>query len=327
MFSRFDWNDGSLYEPPCWNSSIRAVIGGDLFSCYTIQPSADIINKASGLNIIIYLNDFVEDSIQYYIPNYSQHASASRGARVHVHQRDTFPNVRQGFDVSPGTFVEVNLAEQQISRLGAPYGACTKQDWLDDASVARHLQPRYVYTSIAATARCRQLETIESCGCFNPYLTISPEVAEILSARQLKSCYHLNFTLSAHNVDSTLANMRCFDETFKTCEFEPSCRETRYERDVISTAWPHEAYEMAFYTNIINQTGDFRRSKFGDKFDAYEDIAALMSSNASLALSRLRGLDLIERNFIQLNVKFTVGNVEWILVYEYTNPHIIVIAK
>ena len=167
--------------------------------------------------------------------------------------------------------------------------------------------------SKGAVERCQQLETMRLCKCWQPYLSLTPEIIAILNDEQMGSCLALagfHNESMVESVDETLEKIQCFTSISygdKCNGFKNPCKENVYDFSQIQTAWPHESYELALYTTMIRDVEESRREKCGNKFDVYEDILAMSNVNRSLATEMLRDVNLIERNFIQIKVEFPVG--------------------
>ena len=174
-----------------------------------------------------------------------------------------------------------------------------------------------------AVERCQQLETMRMCKCWQPYLSLTPEIIAILNDEQMGSCLALagfhNESL-VESVDETLEKIQCFTSISygdKCSGFKNPCKENVYDFSQIQTAWPHESYELALYTTMIRDVEESRREKFGNKFDVYEDILAMSNVNRSLATEMLREVNLIERNFIQIKVEFPVGSLQYPIILSH----------
>ena len=77
---------------------------------------------------------------------------------------------------------------------------------------------------------------------------------------------------------------------------EPACGERLYEAHVSQATWPHESYHLSFYdTYIFHRISDWQR------FVIYNNIFM----NGSY--EDLYDTHLIQRNFLQVNIKLTYG--------------------
>ena len=303
----------------CHIDGIRIVDGMDLFACFTINTNSLQSNQVVALSAILYLHDFHDIQIPYYAPLYSRNIRGSRGARVFIHERDTFPDINKGFDISPGTDVVIDLNMEVVTRLPAPYGQCTEQKYLDDDSkVNRTIMGdqyvKYKYTTGAAISRCHQLRTIKSCGCFHPFLILTPEIFSYhFRTKGIISCYSHLYTFPNLNLTHIADTIDCFQTLSYDghCnEFLAPCKEKVYSYQYSQTPWPHETYEMAFYDAMISTTSNNRSHKFGSKFSIYDHIRNVTWADRSEGLNLLRNEDLIERNFIQLTARFKVKYIK-----------------
>ena len=289
--------------------------GQEFFRCFSLKPENYLRDNVAKFSVLLYLHDFAETYISRYLPHYISNIHGSRGAKVLIHEANTFPDINQGFDIGPGTDIVVKVNEEKIKRMKHPYGQCTDEKFLDDVNDLPETDwpiTRYKYGIDTAVSRCQQLHTIKQCGCFDPYLPVTDEllfeyiiVFPIESG--LRSCYDiLQLNTSLSEVE---AKINCFESLSydKACShFDSPCDETTYEFQLFETPWPHESYELAFYNDIIKAEGDSTTLKFGDHFDVYDDIKATFENNATEGFMQLQNEDLIERNFIQLTVQLQV---------------------
>ena len=307
FFFRFDWSDNALDQPSCRTQGIRNADGIDLFICFTIS-SKSLHKDVSSLSALMYLNDFHELRVPFYVPLHNPNIRASRGARILIHEPGSLPDISKGFDVSPGQDVKIELNMEVIRRLDKPYDECTNREYLDNVDTLPEVESKYQYSTDAAVSRCQQHHTINTCNCVHPFLPINPEAYwEHIFRRDIVSCFaYLGHNRSLTDMEEKIRCLETisFDKACK--EFLAPCKETVYSYEVYQTAWPHEIYEMAFYDSIINASNDARTDKFRDRFSVYDSIGSVLEQNRSEGLRQLRQEDLIERNFIQLTAKFQV---------------------
>ena len=131
---------------------------------------------------------------------------------------------------------------------------------------------------------------------------------ELGRIQRVYSCYTLSG--SNNSLSEIERSINCFERLSydKECgHFASPCDENTYVFQSFETPWPHESYELAFYSDIIKAEGDYTTIKFGDYFDAYDAIKETLQENSTEALEQLKHEDLIESNFIQLTVQIKVG--------------------
>ena len=317
IICRYDWSNTKLSSVDCRSESIHKIFGTDLFLCFTVSVGDAHRQSAAALSAILYLHDHATEVIDKYDPLADFNTKATRGLRLHVHEAGTFPDVNRGFDISPGTSVTLDLNKKVISRLSKPHGSCTNAEHLvEDGDTYSSIN--YKYTTDAAIDQCQQLETIRQCGCVHPKLPITPLVNATVWRDSVASCYELPGGSGPQSLQQTIANIECFRTISygDACAgFEtPPCTENAYTFAHHATAWPHEGYELAFYKQHIKHISPLRARKFGRTFREYDSIASLLgdtevgssSENISAVLDRLKQEKLIERNFIQLSIRFKV---------------------
>ena len=274
-------------------------------------------NRVSEVRAWLYVHNFLQIPTSVYTPRLNINENGAVGIRIAVHPRKTFPRVNQGFDVSPGVNLVLNLKADQYTRLSQPYEACTHKKHLtgnanenEDESETEPvfgLTPRYLYTAEAAKLHCYQEETIEACGCFSPYLPITNDIPNMTLNVNIDSCLRVN------GLSDTISKINCFSKISygERCDsFEPLCEEVVYSYDEHASGWPMDGFKMAFYKEMLNNTHDYlpeRHLKFRDYFNAFDTYDVLLENNTSIGMAALREDELIERNFIQLKVRFQVN--------------------
>ena len=157
-------------------------------------------NGISTLSVLLYLHDFADTSINHYLPHYVPNIRGSRGAKVLIHEANTYPDIHQGFNIGPGRDVAVNVKMEKIKRMKFPYERCTDEQFLDDINnlPLSPSRPRYKYDVNTAISRCQQIYTIKSCGCYDPYLPLTSEILyeyifeELGRIQRVYSCYTLS---------------------------------------------------------------------------------------------------------------------------------------
>ena len=306
------------------------IYGQEFFRCFTLKPEKSLRNRIAKLTVLLYLHDFGDTTLEHYLPRFVPNIRGSRGAKVLIHEAETYPDVNQGFDIGPGEDVAINVKQGMIKRKAHPYGQCTNEEFLDNVtklSTSPTPWPRFKYGVNTAISRCQQLHTIKRCGCFDPYLPLTSEILyEYIVFRaperiQMKSCYTLSG--STNSLSEVEQSIHCFERLSydKECDnFVSPCQEKTYGFQLFEPPWPHESYELAFYNDIIKAEEDNTTIKFGDYFDAYEGIKEIFQENATEGFEVLKHEDLIEKNFIQLTVQIKVRI--WLNIYLILPIHI-----
>ena len=104
--------------------------------------------------------------------------------------------------------------------------------------------------------------------------------------------------LSAVTIDYGKCNLKC----------QLPCADNSYEYTYGSATWPHVAHQLAFYRRYIKN----HTQQFEGRFEPYVEIDAADATHSLLPadiLARLKNLDLIEDNFMKINIiqKYTSG--------------------
>ncbi|XP_021540026.1 amiloride-sensitive sodium channel subunit delta [Neomonachus schauinslandi] len=151
--------------------------------------------------------------------------STEAGIKVMIHGHDHTPFLEhQGFSVRPGTETTVGIREDEVHRLGGPYGRCTK----GVEGVDVQLLYEASYTLQACLVSCFQQLMVETCSC-GYYFYPLPSGAEYCSyARHLAwgHCfYRLYKDLGTHRLPCT---SRC----------PRPCRESFYKLSAGTSRWP-----------------------------------------------------------------------------------------
>jgi hypothetical protein len=265
------------------------------FKCYRIVVDGHFSEKVTLMQLVLYLDDLVKTVHPTGVQE-SHHSSHTYGAKVVVHEHFTLPDMEKAIDLQPG--VSVNIRFQTIDRelLPTPYGKCVEHP--QDASYSDVIGLSYNYSRHACQLICQQAITAEECGCLSPFLPI------------LKNAKFANLNLSycgqlKGDLDTIEKNVKCMEDIALNSRHLahivcPYCRERckRFEYDMTytSTNWPADSYHIAFYNEFIKPRA------IASNFAVYEEIEKLMIKNPGKGWAMLNQVDLIEKNFIRINV-------------------------
>ena len=194
----------------------------------------------------------------------------------------------------------INLKADQYKRLPG-YEACTDDKLLNENSALG-----YSYTADAAKQSCYQKETEHACGCYSPYLPMLND----FTSRTTNSCLWLGQDVESE-LGSSVLNIHCFtnmDYGDRCDRFEPPCDDVVYSYEKNENEWPMDGFKLAFYKDVINNTEYVpeRRSKFSTYFEVFDEYDEAIENDTELGMTQLQQDELIERNFIQLKVRFQV---------------------
>ncbi|KAM5323455.1 epithelial sodium channel subunit delta isoform 2-T2 [Glossophaga mutica] len=151
--------------------------------------------------------------------------STEAGIKVMVHKRDHIPFLEhQGFSIRPGTETTIRIREDEVHRLGSPYGRCT--DGVQGVDVP--LLYNTSYTMQACLVSCFQQLMLDTCSCGYYFYPLPPGAQYCSSVRHPAwgHCfYRLYRELETHRLPCT---SRC----------PRPCRESSYKLSAGTSRWP-----------------------------------------------------------------------------------------
>ncbi|XP_005217258.1 amiloride-sensitive sodium channel subunit delta [Bos indicus] len=151
--------------------------------------------------------------------------STKAGIKVMIHPQDHTPFLEhQGFSIRPGTETTIDIREDEVHRLGSPYGQCMDST----GSVDVQLLYNTSYTRQACLVSCFQHLMVETCSCgyfFYP-LPAGAEYCSYMRHPAWGHCFHhLYQKLKTHQLPCTT---RC----------PRPCRESSYKLSAGTSRWP-----------------------------------------------------------------------------------------
>ena len=166
--SYFGWKWVETYESvdkiePFWNAQY--------FRCYTLRiPDKEKATKTQAMNIILYVNDFVNsvNKLSLYIPDFQK--SQATGVRLVVHPPGTIPILGNGISIGPGTETTIKVDSTQRTRLHYPY---SKTDCTDQTFLPYSNGDLYGYDNCQDV--CLQQQVVDSCHCLYSYLKFTDQ--------------------------------------------------------------------------------------------------------------------------------------------------------
>ncbi|XP_057605562.1 amiloride-sensitive sodium channel subunit delta isoform X2 [Hippopotamus amphibius kiboko] len=185
-------------------------------SCYTFNGvwAAQRPGVTHGISLVL------STERQDHLPLLSTEA----GVKVMIHRRGHAPFLEhQGFSVRPGTETTIGIREDEVHRLGSPYGHCT-----DGTGVDVRLLYNTSYTRQACLASCFQQLMVETCSCGYFFYPL-PAGAQYCSYTRHPAwghCFHrLYKDLQTHRLPCA---SRC----------PQLCRESSYKLSAGTSRWP-----------------------------------------------------------------------------------------
>lgn len=247
--------------------------------CFSLHSPPDTVK----LSVLLHLNDFPNKVVSNFFLNPT--GSYASGARVFIHPNNSYPIVSEGITVSPGHEVTLQAQAFHHQNLPPPYSICA-------SSVN--------YSSAATCASlCAQQNIASTCNCLDFHHMLPPEE---------ENDPLLPFCGSVHHVppEETLQHLRCVRDAVPPCDCPAPCESTSFQLDAHQAAWPHEAFHLSLYTNLIQG-----QEAIAPQYKAFADKAfQLHHSNESELLEYLRQETIIRRNFIQVNVELNKDGIQ-----------------
>ena len=263
------------------------------YKCYTFNPPSGV--DVSRLSAILYIDNFPQHLIDYFTID-SKQGVLSPGTFLSIHPQGTSPDFANGKVISPGTEVTVQLSQTNLHRVAQPIGSCVSCS--DDPTRCHHsLELCY--------SLCRQTTYIEKCGCL-----VTQEMYTDVELNMAKGVFCSNValkptttTLSGYTGSWIRAACKYLtNPSAADCQCIWPCNETTYGQTFSNAQWPHKPYQLAFYQNFIQSNPDL----YEGKFDVYCQILADAPNQPNnVTIQRLEQQNLIENNFMALNIYFT----------------------
>ncbi|KAM5266907.1 epithelial sodium channel subunit delta isoform 2-T2 [Hipposideros larvatus] len=151
--------------------------------------------------------------------------STEAGIKVMVHQRNHTPFLEhRGFSVRPGTETTIGIREDEVHRLGSPYGRCT--DGAEGLDVP--LLYNTSYTMQACLVSCFQQLMVQTCSC-GYYFYPLPAGAEYCSSARHPAWGHCFYRLYR---DLETHRLPCASRCPRPC------RESSYKLFAGTSKWP-----------------------------------------------------------------------------------------
>ncbi|XP_040501456.1 amiloride-sensitive sodium channel subunit delta [Ursus maritimus] len=186
-------------------------------SCYTFNgvSAAQHPGISHGISLVLRAEQ------QDHLPLLSTEA----GIKVMIHGHDHTPFLEhQGFSIRPGTETTIGIREDEVHRLGSPYGHCTK----GVEGVDVQLLYKASYTLQACLVSCFQQLMVETCSC-GYYFYPLPSGAEYCSYARHPAWGHCFYRLYR---DLGTHRLPCASRCPRPC------RESSYKLSAGTSRWP-----------------------------------------------------------------------------------------
>jgi len=284
------------------NCTAHAQMVAPLQWCHTIRSGVGSRSTAA-ISLLLFINARRTNVIEFF--DTWIRFSRTTGVSVMVHPRGSIPNPRTAIAISPGTETTIFLKQTDSTHLPYPYGNCTEHQQFNPEKPD---SPPYDVDSCLSL--CRQRQVIEECGCLDPYMLFTEEELHLGNHSFCNNVTDILKTKADAVVDSVnrrIDHLMCmwfFIADEDRCDCRPLCSETTYETTVTTASdWPQLSKQLSFYNQYLQNRSEF---------SIYKDIAqAKASGNLSSEeiLQRLRGVTLIQENFLQIFIRFDQKSV------------------
>ena len=221
-------------------------------TCYTFNngrnSSRDILNSnqagiMNGLRLELFLGN--QSAVTKLIQN--------SGVHVFVHNKSVLPSPVDGIDVSSGELTNIAIEKSFVKKLEYPYNDCQSNlnnpDVFDSEIFKVFLKSNKTYTQKRCFEACIQIELIEKCSCYNPFL----------------------FKLNSSNICDNSSEITCVSNVYELfykqdvnkkcspyCPLE--CDSITYSLSVSHSSYPNPEYAKYLKSQPIIQS-KFQNSK------------------------------------------------------------------
>ncbi|XP_074190125.1 LOW QUALITY PROTEIN: epithelial sodium channel subunit delta [Rhinolophus sinicus] len=184
--------------------------------------------------------------------------STEAGIKVMVHKRNHTPFLEhRGFSVRPGTETTIGIREDEVHRLGSPYGRCT--DGAEGLDV--RLLYNASYTMQACLVSCFQQLMVETCSC-GYYFYPLPAGAEYCSSARHPAWGHCFYRLYR---DLETHRLPCATRCPRPC------RESSYKLSAGTARWPSST-SADWILAVLGQPGG--RNPSGSASPSWEHLSS-----------------------------------------------------
>ena len=251
-----------------------------------------------------------------------------------VHQRRTLPILKEGVSLPPGHESTIHISEFQRELMQAPYGSCTKDEYLEDNDdetgyIEEDESLLYKYNDESCKELMFQEDLMEACDCVSQLYEFSDKQ---LHSKQFCSMMASNSDLKEFYGTSSMMSFRHFPEHIKALLFKDMrdvvkklvctlnqtrlnlttsdcptpCVSQRYKISISQAPWPLLSYHLAFWEHAI------RNAPFSSLFSEYENIQAQVkyAGYTNYVIEQLKNTNSsIDQNFLLISLSFEEESV------------------
>ncbi|XP_071179225.1 FMRFamide-activated amiloride-sensitive sodium channel-like [Mytilus edulis] len=215
----------------CYASNFT-VLQHDVYgNCYTLKTGSLKIAKAgptNGLSLILYMDK----------EEYLKQISEGYGARVLVHDKDTYPYpLEEGFFVPSSSETQIGLRMVTIERQDKPYGNCTEDTYIRKYG--------YKYTRSFCQTLCSQELFFKTCGCYED------DVTELYY--QIKTGVTEKFCETRQEIKCMNKERARQNRQKAECDCKNPCREHQFLKTISYRNWPTEDYMFTLKDGVCDR--------------------------------------------------------------------------
>ncbi|ESO02513.1 hypothetical protein HELRODRAFT_161791 [Helobdella robusta] len=294
------------------------------YNCFKTEIKSQNRGNIRSMSLILYINNFPTALLpgQYQLGSLTSKAT---GVRITIHLPGTRGEMKNGLNLSPGTESTLYIQMVNRSRLHYPYSA---DDCTDDFNFTPNISG-YFYSREDCTDYCIQQKVVDVCKCLS---------LEHLSSKSQQQKASYTFCGNMSNIggsDKSLASFngpknsanyysntsKVLPEFVKMLACQKSilmnesnsclnackvpCKEVYYDYRSLYADWPDVTQHLSVYRSYVRNTTS--RMVNASLFEAYDELDSQVvkgSMDEKHAIDKLKQLDLIKNNFLQINIVF-----------------------
>ncbi len=265
-----------------------------------------------GLSLILYSRRAHPWQTEYF----KQHQENTEGMTALIHPQNTYPDLRSGFDIAPGTSTRIALEMNTNTYLGEPYGQCSKGININSEQFISNFS---VQTPYSCSIMCGVKYQYKKCKCLSAAeLGLYPKDGMRKHTKSGTFCA----TMSERDPECLLSRINCEITTRLEQEAKDLCPrcikpcvETWYFKEPSMTKWPSTNTIKSFIENFISPHAHSKikplyyseyqyilnRTVSNDDGDLNFNVTPFLND---ILNKGLHVKDFIDKNFYRLNIYF-----------------------
>ena len=244
-----------------------------------------------GISLTLYLDNFIDPFKAREFFKTIKITQQGSGVYVVLYEPSTFPIfLSESFFATAGMGTQMNYGIKTVSRLGEPYGNCTRYC---DADHPKIRGKNVNYTSDVCRAQCIGEQIMEQCGCIE--VGTSHNIFLDKEYPEFPYCYSAKL-----NRTQILRNIQCIrmvlppmaHSCYEKCAIP--CDEIGYMTKISTVQWPRPTLYHTLYEKVIED------KPYAWRFSAMKKDCTEYS-NCTFEQLQIQKL-LVENNFAKLNI-------------------------